>query len=97
MATHCFSFSGGEILTRIGATWFVSYAYYERVDSSHLNWKQVSTFQSRISAYRSGEEYHRSWLNEVLAMNPSNLNKNTIGLDAQQIKKMVREILEHWK
>ena len=82
MATHCFSFSGGEILTRIGATWFVSYAYYERVDPSHLNWKQVSTFQSRISAYRSGEEYHESWLNEVLAMNPSNLNKNTIGLDA---------------
>ena len=72
MATHCFSFSGGEM-------------------------RQVSTFQSRISAYRSGEEYHESWLNEVLAMNPSNLNKNTIGLDAYQIKKMAQEILEHWK
>ena len=30
-------------------------------------------------------------------MSPSNLNKNTIGLDAQQIKNMAYEILEHWK
>ena len=97
MHAHGFSFSGGEILTRIGATWFVSYAYYERVDPSHMNWKQVSTFQSRISAYRSAGEYHKVWLNEVLAMNPLSLNKNTIGLDAQQIKKMSQEILEQWK
>lgn len=97
MASHCFSFLGGEVLTRIGATWFVSYAYYERVDSSHLNWKRVSTFRSRISAYRSAEEYHKAWLNEVLVMNPANLSKNAIGLEPQQIKKMAQDILENWQ
>ena len=96
MATHDFSFSGGKILSRMGATWFVSYAYYETIDKFHMDWKKVSTVQSRISKYHSGKEYHKVWLNEVLAMNPANLSKNTIGLDAQQVKMMAREILEHW-
>lgn len=61
-----------------------------------MNWKKVSTAQSRISKYHSGKEYHKVWLNEVLAMNPANLSENTIGLDAQQVKMMAREILEHW-
>ena len=38
MARHTFSFLGGEDLTTMGATWFVSYAYYKYVDSSHKNW-----------------------------------------------------------
>ncbi len=96
MATHNFSFSGGEILSRIGATWFISYAYYEKIDKFHMNWNKVSTAQSRISKYYSGKEYHKAWLNEVLTMNPANLNKNTIGLDAQQVKMMARQILERW-
>lgn len=37
MASHNFAFEGGEILTGIGASWFVSYAYYETVDPSHRN------------------------------------------------------------
>ena len=32
MGAHNFSFEGGEILTGMGASWFVSYAYYEKVD-----------------------------------------------------------------
>ena len=96
MSAHNFSFSGGEILSHMGATWFVSYAYYEKADKSHMNWKKVSTAQSRISKYHSGREYHKVWLDEVLTMNPANLDKNTIGLDAQRVKMMAREILDHW-
>ena len=61
-----------------------------------MNWKKVSTAQSRISKYHSGREYHKVWLDEVLTMNPANLDKNTIGLDAQRVKMMAREILDHW-
>ena len=38
MASHNFAFEGGEILTGMGASWFVSYAYYEKVDPTHKNW-----------------------------------------------------------
>lgn len=96
MAAHVFSFAGGELLTGMGASWFVSYAYYEKVDHSHQNWNRVSTAPSRISTYRRGEAYHKAWLQEVLAMNPANLRKNTIGLDARQVKAMAQEILDRW-
>lgn len=97
MASHNFSFKGVEILTGMGAYWFVSYAYYEKVDRSHRNWDKVSTTQTRLSRYNKGRAYHKAWLNEVLSMNPANLEKNTIGLTASQTKAMAKEILEHWK
>lgn len=95
MASHQFTFEGGDLLTGIGASWFVSYAYFETVDRSHRNWEKVSTANTRLTKYVKGRPYHRTWLQEVLAMSPDRLNKNTIGLDANQIKTMAREILAH--
>jgi len=97
MANHNFKFLGGEILTGMGASWFVSYAYYEKIDCMHKNWERVSTIQTRLSRYNKGRVYHKSWLKEVLTMNPANLEKNTIGLSSVQTKKMAKEILENWK
>lgn len=97
MRTHNFSFAGGDILADMGASWFVSYAYYEKIDRNHKNWDKVSTSGMRASKYEKGRAYHQLWLREVLNMNPLNLNKNTIGLDAFQIKEMARKILENWK
>lgn len=94
MATHSFSFAGGDILAGMGAAWFVSYTYYERIDCSHKNWSKVSTASVRISKYKRSEQYHKLWLQEVLVMNPLNLKKNTIGLEADCIKKMAHELLE---
>ena len=93
MAAHNFTFEGGEILTGMGASWFVSYAYYEKIDRNHKNWARVSTTQPRLSKYNKGKPYHKIWLKEVISMNPANLNKNTIGLDAAQTKSMARELL----
>jgi hypothetical protein len=75
----------------MGASWFVSYIYYEKMDRTHRNWDRVSTTQSRISKYNKGKIYHKDWLKEVIAMNPANLNKNTIGLSAEQTKSMAKE------
>ena len=93
MSAHSFSFEGGEILSKMGASWFVSYAYYEKVDVTHKNWDKVSTTASRISRYNEGRKYHKLWLQEVLVMNPINLNRNTLGLDASQIKTMAKAVL----
>lgn len=94
---HSFTFEGGEILTGMGASWFVSYAYYDKIDKTHRNWDRVATTQPRISKYNKGKCYHKAWLKEVLAMNPTNLNKNTIGLDACITKALAKEILDNWK
>ena len=95
MAAHDFSFEGGEILTGMGASWFVSYAYYQHLDRTHMNWNKVATTQPRISKYNKGKPYHKTWLQEIVNMNPLNLNKNTIGLNSTDIKKMAEELLEN--
>jgi len=97
MANHNFSFAGGDILSKMGATWFVSYAYYDRIDKNHRNWDRVSTAASRTSRYIAGILYHKEWLQEVLVMKDENLSKNTISLNAWQVKSMAKEILDNWK
>lgn len=93
MAAHSFNIPGGEILTGIGATWFVSYAYYENIDRSHQNWNRVSTARSRLGRYKNSKQYHKTWLQHIIAMNPENLNKNTIGLNALQTIAMAKALL----
>ena len=91
---HTFTFEGGEQLTTIGATFFVSYLYYRRVDSTHRNWEKIKTKTSRISTITRSEQDHRAWLERVGGMNDTNLNRNTLGLDGATVKAMARSILK---
>ena len=91
---HPFNFWGGEELSHIGATWFVSYAYYDKIDSNHKAWLGVKTAFSRASVYRRTEKYHEFWLEQVLKMDDLNLNKNTLKLHAQTTKRMAQILLE---
>lgn len=91
---HTFSFEGGEQLTTIGATFFVSYLYCRHVDSTHRNWEKIKTKTSRISTITSSERHHRAWLERVGGMNDANLSKNTLGLDGGTAKAMARAILK---
>jgi hypothetical protein len=90
---HTFIFPGGEQLTTIGATFFVSYLYYLRVDPTHGNWETIKTKTARISTITSSKQYHRAWLGRVDQMSPANLGKNTLGLDGEEVKAMARAIL----
>ena len=90
---HTFSFEGGEQLTTIGATFFVSYLYHKHVDSNHQNWGSIKTKKSRISTINRSESYHKIWLNHIGRMSEEKLNKNTLGLDGVTVKKMARTIL----
>jgi len=85
---HIFSFDGGDLLTTIGATFFVSYLYHCNVDSTHRNWASIKTQKSRISTINRSKKYHRIWLNHIGSMSEVNLSKNTIGLDGATVKKM---------
>ena len=97
MINHNFSFIGGDILSKIGVAWFVSYAYYNRIDKTHANWNLISTAESRKSKYITGTPYHKDWLQEILVMNDKKLNTNKIGLEAWQVKDMAKEILNNWE
>ena len=90
---HTFTFDGGEMLTTIGTTFFVSYLYYQYVDATHRNWEKVATKSSRISSIDSSKRYHSNWLNLVGSMNEANLSKNSIGLSGAEVKEMAKAIL----
>lgn len=92
MCRNVFSFEGGEKLTSMGACWFVSYFYYTQIDSNHLNWKNLSTVENRISIFSNTESYQKSWLYEVVNMNENNLEKNILGLSGSQVKYMAHEL-----
>ncbi|MDE6520164.1 MAG: hypothetical protein K2K91_06880 [Ruminococcus sp.] len=54
-----FYFAGGDFLNKIGTIWFTSYAYYEKINSTHKNWEKVKTFAYRISIYNKSKQYHK--------------------------------------
>ncbi len=94
MSSHPFSFLGGDILADMGATWFVSYSYYDKIDSSHCNWNKIKSVEMRKSVYNKSKSYHKNWLQEVLSMNPLKLKTNKIGLDPNATKAMAKKLLE---
>lgn len=93
MARHTFNFEHGGILTTMGATWFVSRAYFEYVDKNHKNWQYVKTHNNRNSVFANNSHLHSYFLQQVDTMDENNLNKNTIGLDGNLVKQMANEIL----
>lgn len=90
---HTFTFEGGEQLTTIGATFFVSYLYCRHVDSGHRNWEEIGTKISRIRTIDSSERYHRLWLLRVDGMSEARLSRNSLGLDGAKTKAMARSLL----
>lgn len=94
---HDFNFEGGEVLSKIAAWWFVSYAYYNFVDNNHLAWQAsvtLNSLNSRRSKYNTSLRYHKDWLNEVLKMEQLDKHKNSAGLTSSQIKDMAKKVLQ---
>lgn len=95
MANHNYNFAGGEILTKIGASWFISYTYYINIDRTHLNWSNVSpkSCKGRQTAFKKGVTYYKAWLTEITNMNPKRLKSNKLGLSAKQVLDMAKKLL----
>ena len=96
MSNHAFNFDGGKLLSRMGATWFVSYLYFKEVDSSHKNWDLIENTTNRISAYNKSSTYHKFWLREVLNMDDSRMKTNNIYLSPSETKVMAQKVLTKW-
>ena len=94
MSRHTFQFEGSEDLITMGASWFVSYAYYCNVDQKHTNWNRVTTFQGRISIFNRTKNLHQFWLEQIANIKDENLNRNMLGLNAGDIKGMVKTLLK---
>ena len=93
MSRHNFNFDGGEYLTKMGASWFISYSYWLYIDKTKTNWEKVLTYSSRISVFNRSKKHHNFWLKQILLMNDKNLNKNSIELNAIEVKEMAKTIL----
>ena len=91
---HPFNFLGGAELSKMGATWFVCYAYYEFIDSNYMAWANVKTALSRSSMYKRTRGYHKFWLERVLEMDDERLNTNKLDVEAQETKKMASILLQ---
>lgn len=89
---HAFLFEGGEYLTTMSASWFVSYLWYDLIDKNHDYWKAVSTYKNRISVYNKTKKYRKIWLSYIIEMKTDNLNKNSIGLSGEIIKHMAKDL-----
>lgn len=89
-----YAFGGEEQLKKIGATWFVSYAYYEYIDKSHMNWDRISTISFRVSVYNSSRCYHKGWLQQVLNMDYGRIGTNSLGVSPSETKRMAQELLD---
>lgn len=97
MVDHSFKFAGGDILTKIGAVWFVSYVYYRSVDEKHLNWTRACTCNERRALYEHNAGLRRLWLLEILKMSGAKLRANPFGLSARKTRRMAREALARIK
>ncbi len=93
MARHDYAFDGGGYLHTMGAAWFVSYSWYDKIDRTHTDWENVSTFNNRVSVYKHTLSYHTYWLRQIVRMNEDNLNKNAIGLSGRKVIDMANELL----
>jgi hypothetical protein len=93
LGSHAFNFEGGDELSTMGATWFVSYAFYTHIDRTHLAWRNVQTHPNRTSVFDRTHGFHKFWLEKIGEMSDGKLNTNTIGLSAAHTKKMAKELL----
>lgn len=91
---HSFNFNGGDVLSKMGATWFVSYTYFHYIDKNHRNWEKISTAEYRKGIWGSSQNYHKEWLEQIVYMSDKRLNKNQIGVDSKTTKSMARQLLQ---
>lgn len=94
-AHHNYAFDGADYLVVMGSSWFISYMYYDLIDRKHQNWRRVRTYPNRSAVYRRTQEFHQTYLHEILKMDPNLLNRNAIGILGNDVIAMAKMIKEH--
>ncbi len=93
MKNHAFNFPGGDILSKMGVSWFISYSYSLKIDKNHDNWKRIKTCRSRSNNFQKSKAFHNSFVREILSMSDAKLATNKIGLSAKEVKTMANNLL----
>lgn len=95
---HPFDFEGGDDLTTMGASWFISYLYHIEIDSNHRNWESLKTKNGRISVFKrtlndstsDGVAMHLHYVREICEMETGRLATNHIGLSGESVIKIAK-------
>lgn len=94
-----FKCNGGEIFSNVGASFFISYLYYLKVDKNHKAWDNLESKNSkshRISLIEQSSIYYKDWIDYVTnVMIPSQLNKNEIGLSDIEVVDMAKKLVPY--
>ena len=87
-------------LQTMGVSWFVSYEYCRRIDSTHNNWKLATKQSSRLSAYRNREGDNKTrynYLEQICLKSAKRLSLNEMELDGAQVLNMAIELVKYYE
>lgn len=98
--SHACSFEGGVKLSRMSASWFISYLYHIIIDLYHRNWERLNTKDSRLRVFNrtqkeftaNGVPMHLLYVTQIISMDVRRLATNHIGLSGQSVIMMAKEL-----
>lgn len=85
-----------RMLTTMGRSWFVSYAYYKYIDSAHKNWARREKYTTAaVKFFNLLTREHRNILQDIYDnADIARLSQNQIGLTGQEVRRLAGVILE---
>lgn len=78
----------------MGAVWFVSRLYCEKIDGTHRNWTSAGSLRTRSANFNNSSEDYIAYLELIKGISNARLGTNTIGLSGDQVKEMVNILLK---
>jgi len=83
-------FEAGEKLCKVGSSFLVSYLYWKKIDSAHINWKLART--NNPVTIINNKKYWPIWIEAIISKDPAALGKNKIQLTGTEIIDMARKV-----
>ena len=88
---HDYNFNGGNLLRRIGASYYVCYLYGINIDPSETRWQQMKTKDFRNKLIAKHTKYCSPWLEEISKM--EKVETNLMGLTVCEVHKYAEVLL----
>ena len=89
---HDYNFNGGNLLRRIGASYYVCYLYGINIDPKEVRWQQIRTKDSRNKLIANHTKFCSPWLEKISKM--EKVGTNSMGLTAAEVHKYANELLK---
>ena len=89
---HDYNFNGGNLLRKIGASYYVCYLYSLNKDPNETRWESIGTKDRRNKTIIKHTKYCKPWLEEISKM--KKVASNSMGLSIDEVKKYAEELLK---